>query len=95
VSDHTAHTLLATTDAMTWATEFCRIFKAQTITDVPQDVQGIVDEGTMLTWFANAIETGRNQGRRELCPHREMITLADGLEVCHDCGKLAERDYES
>tara|TARA_Y100000296_G_scaffold49760_1_gene57017 strand:- start:2949 stop:3125 length:177 start_codon:yes stop_codon:yes gene_type:complete len=43
------------TDAQTWAQEFCARFPGN-------------DEGTMLGWFANAIEAGRNAGtpvRRE------------------------------
>jgi hypothetical protein len=40
-----------TTDAMVWAQEFCRINPG-------------VELDTMLGWFANAIETGRNAGYR-------------------------------
>lgn len=34
-----------TTDAATWAAEFCRTFP------------GVMDEGTMIGWFANAMQT--------------------------------------
>lgn len=42
---------LHTTDARVWAREFCRLNTAS-------------DEGMMLGWFANAIETGRDAGMR-------------------------------
>lgn len=54
------HTLLGSTDASTWAAEFCRIFQGRTIGG--PIVTGEVDESVMVTWFANAIETGRNAG---------------------------------
>ena len=65
------HTLLATTDAMVWAQEFCRIFTGATIGSPPTGVNYSsghrwVDEGTMLTWFANAIETGRSAGQGQV-----------------------------
>jgi hypothetical protein len=49
--DPIAKKLLATTDAQVWA----EAFKGQ-FGDASPDVY------TMLTWFANAIETGRNAG---------------------------------
>ena len=76
--DSVGKILLATTDAAVWAHHF-------------KDQFGDVapDEYTMLTWFANALETGRGQGRKELCPHR-FHRLADDLWVCTDCGTLKE-----
>jgi hypothetical protein len=44
------HELLQTTDASVWAREFVKKFS-------------IADEGTMLAWFAGAIETGRDASR--------------------------------
>lgn len=41
-------------DAMKWAEQFCARFG----TDV-------TDEGLMLGWFANAIESGRNAGQKD------------------------------
>lgn len=65
------HTLLSTTDAMVWAEEFCRIFNGFRIMGgrVPGPggdplPDNTIDEGAMVGWFANAIETGVNQGRR-------------------------------
>lgn len=62
------HTLLATTDAWVWAEEFCRIFRGYTIINEDYAAEGggvperHVGEGTMIGWFANAIETGRDAG---------------------------------
>lgn len=85
-------TLTDTTDAMIWAEEFCRIFKGWTVTDVPQDVQGVVDQGGMVAWFASAIETGRNAGRKETCPHTEWYEVSEDMSLCNTCGlaKYAE-----
>ena len=46
-------TLLGTTDGMVWAEEFVRIFFGKVVGDE-------VNVGTMVAWFAPAIETGRN-----------------------------------
>jgi hypothetical protein len=43
---------METTDAVVWAAEFMKI--------APE-----VDEGAMIGWFANAIENGRDAGRKE------------------------------
>jgi len=60
----TEHTLLATTDAMVWAQEFCRIFAGATIVQdasANPHFEGVqVDEGTMVGWFANAMQTAVN-----------------------------------
>jgi len=45
--------LLETTDAQEWAQEFMRLFG---------DRRDEIDEGLMISWFANAIETGRRAG---------------------------------
>ncbi len=95
--DEVGKKLLATTDAEVWAAEFCRIFKGWTIVPeagatvpgVPTPT-GIVDEGGMLAWFASAIETGRNAGRKELCPHTDPIQLGDDIYCCRDCGFLMQ-----
>jgi hypothetical protein len=47
--------LLSTTDAQKWAQEFMRLFG---------DKRDEIDEGLMIAWFANAIETGRTAGER-------------------------------
>lgn len=68
----TDHYLLSTTNAQEWAAEFCRL-------------NPDMDEGLMISWFANAIETGRNFGRKELCPHRKASQY-DDLILCNACG---------
>ena len=80
-----------TTDAMAWAEEFCRIFDCFTIhrSDIEYaDSDRAVDEGTMVTWFANAIETGRSAGRKETCPHDDVFAVADDMSSCRKCGKV-------
>lgn len=60
--------LTDTTDAMMWAEEFCRIFTNYLIVPVnivvaedPENTK-VIGPGTMVGWFANAIETGRSAG---------------------------------
>jgi hypothetical protein len=47
--------ILSTTDAVVWAREFVKVAASGRVA---------VDEATMVGWFANAIETGRNAGIR-------------------------------
>jgi hypothetical protein len=54
MSDTTALDLSNTTDAQEWAQAFMGIFG---------DRRDDIDEGLMIAWFANAIETGREAGR--------------------------------
>jgi len=62
-----------TTDAALWAGEFVATFKGAAIGG-----HGLVDEATMLAWFANAIEAGRNAGRAQ---HHEIgVLVADNGE---------------
>jgi hypothetical protein len=77
----TEHTLLATDDAMVWAEEFCRIFKGWTI--MPQanatvpgipTPTGIVDEGGMVAWFANAMQVAVNQYERRKLHEKGELT---------------------
>jgi hypothetical protein len=43
---------------MVWAEEFCRIFDGYTVvTDEEVDSSQDVDPGTMVAWFANAMQT--------------------------------------
>ena len=84
------HTLLGTLDAMVWAEEFCRIFNFRTIRGDGAAGGGDVDPGTMVAWFANAIELGKSAGRKETCPHEDMIRLADDLMSCRTCGSVFE-----
>ena len=69
------HTLLGTSDAMVWAEEFCRIFRGWMIgprqvadlSTLPTPL-GVVDEGTMVGWFANAMQTALDQARIDYGP---------------------------
>jgi hypothetical protein len=56
------HTLMNTTDAMVWAEEFCRIFNGKVISMTEDD--GGVDAGTMVGWFANAMQVAINMKER-------------------------------
>lgn len=53
--------VLQTTDAAVWAEEWCRIARDIEASD---DGRQVIDEGWMIGWFANAIETGRSAGER-------------------------------
>jgi hypothetical protein len=55
----THHHLLDTTDAMVWAEEFCKQFDNWMVRTEDTSYPFRLDPGTMVAWFANAIETGR------------------------------------
>ena len=72
--------LLSTTDAVQWAAAFVHQFNGDSIGQT-------LDEVTLRTWFAVAIETGRTAGRRELCPHPSDRLFVEGdLRICRVCG---------
>ena len=49
------------TDAEKWAAEFCK--RAESTEAIKAGRYGLMpDEGTVLSWFANAIEAGRAAG---------------------------------
>jgi hypothetical protein len=81
--------LTETTDAMVWATEFCRIFKGFVIFPVEANVGGnTVDEGTMVGWFANAMQTALDlDGPQVVTAHVrdddtiELLDLEPGRDV--------------
>jgi len=55
---------MSTTDAVYWAETFTKRFGGKYITAYTADPEeGEVDFGTMVAWFANAIETGRKAGQ--------------------------------
>lgn len=56
--DDLTRQLHATTDAHVWARRFM-----ETQRDASAEGRSIIDEGTMIGWFANAIEVGRAHGR--------------------------------
>jgi hypothetical protein len=49
--------LMDSDDAMIWAQEFCRIFDGFIVGTVDQPDK-LIDEGTMVGWFANAMVKG-------------------------------------
>ena len=87
-SRRTEHTLLASTDAMVWAQEFCRIFTGYTVREsAPPSDQAVIDIGGMVAWFASALETGRDAGRREVCSHPYFHEVSEEMRLCTTCGQ--------
>lgn len=80
------------TDALKWAEEWHRVAKMVYERDGIRAILGTVDEspdlGWMIGWFANALQAGRYQGRRETCLHTDVFHLADDLTSCRTCGML-------
>jgi hypothetical protein len=68
------NTLLNTDDAMLWAQEFCRIFEGTVVSAVETD-EPSVDPGTMVGWFANAMQTAINQYERKKQRDAELIKV--------------------
>lgn len=58
-AEETEAVLRDSTDARVWAQEFVAMFHGREIGEGPLTV----DEGTMIGWFANAIENGKRAGR--------------------------------
>lgn len=85
--------LTDTTSAEVWAEEFCRIFDGRIITSIEGPPGPLadrsIDPGSMLAWFAGAIETGRNAGRKETCPHTTWHTVSEEMKLCTTCGLAA------
>jgi hypothetical protein len=85
-------TILETTDAMTWATEFCRIFHGYMVVKegTPESPLLTIDEGTMVSWFANAMAVAEREASQKFCPHPEdeRIELSETLTSCRGCGLL-------
>ena len=74
--NYTQHTLLGTADAMVWAEEFCRIFDGKTIrTEDINTFSDPVTVGTMVGWFANAMQTALNldKARRREVKEKELL----------------------
>jgi hypothetical protein len=76
-----AETLVAMgTDAAKWAAEFVHLRKTRDM-----------DEGAMISWFANAIEAGRSAGMKATCPHKDTSSYGDDpapLVLCNTCGAV-------
>jgi hypothetical protein len=65
------------TDAAKWAAEFVHLRKTRDM-----------DEGAMISWFANAIEAGRSAGMKATCPHGDVCDLSAGVSYCRTCGTV-------
>lgn len=63
--------LHATTDAQVWAKEFIGVASAKVAAG--ESVLDLLDEGWLIGWFANAIETGRGAGM-------DVVLINEGLE---------------
>lgn len=65
--------LHATTDAREWADEFIRTFNRALVINHEDNEpeRAYVTPGTMVTWFANAIEIGRTAGSEHPWPENE------------------------
>lgn len=83
MSDETTARLLATTDAQVWAKEW--VATAAAIVAKSGHWMDVLDEGWMIGWFANAIETGRGFANFGACPY--VVTDDEGTSYC----TLAER----
>lgn len=66
----TENELLNTTDARVWAKEFMLLFG---------ETKENIDEGLMIAWFANAIETGRSAGEHFAMVMSDSKDQLDGL----------------
>ena len=69
------------TDAQRWAGAF-EHFDYNHINNADRERGGF-----LIGWFANALEAGRTQGRRELCTHDRPVKLAADLTICGTCGQ--------
>lgn len=59
-----------TTDATVWADEFLKIYPVMKFA-----------RGTIISWFANAIETGRTAGIKDEREYSKTMNLESSLEV--------------
>lgn len=73
MTDTTASKLHATTDAAEWAKEFMERFGPG---------RSVADEGDLIAWFSNAIETGRTAGQSRAHAVRDaLLAAADGRDA--------------
>jgi len=86
---------MSTRDPLVWAEEFCRIFQGKTIGGPV--VQGDVDEGAMVTWFANAMQVAldlHNQEVDEAEPELDLIEMTPIEEADEEPPTLEEKFKE-
>src|SRR5260221_10913883 len=72
--------LLSTTDASVWAKEFRAVWSERKV----------MDEGWLISWFANAIETGRSTGLRQSLSQESVReeALEDAARVADDAAEF-------
>lgn len=73
--------LHSTTDARAWTKEWLKVLK--------RNPTMATDEGAMIGWFANAIETGRAAGRYN---HQMLPNTEHFVEAIREGAKLASED---
>jgi hypothetical protein len=71
MSDRPEYTLLGTDNASIWAEEFCRLFDTFVIVNDDGGGEHVVDPGTMIGWFANAMQTAVNMYERRALTAKE------------------------
>lgn len=85
--DGTVTKLMDTTDAAVWAREFCRLFDGWHVwADGPDNRPQILTEGTMIGWFANALEVGRSAGMKQGRHEGVLRSWSDDLGDYDDSG---------
>lgn len=77
--------LIDSTDAQLWAAEWCRIARE---IEAAGDDREVIDEGWMIGWFANALETGR----RSADP-RTVTVLA--IDHGHGTNVTVHKDHDA
>jgi hypothetical protein len=82
--------LVDTTDAALWAEEFIRLHSGKFIK--PNGQVGEIGEGLMITWFANAIETGR---RHPTPDGQANLGLATTMELMQEVMTRIAIDYNN
>lgn len=79
--------LLSTDDAAEWAREWVRVAREIEFGD---DERGVIDEGWMIGWFANAIETGRSHAK----PLLPTTSISDAELAVRHIHTARARTYE-
>jgi hypothetical protein len=86
--------LHATDDAMVWAEEFCRIFAGKRIITERHgghsDSKQHVDEGTMVGWFANAMQTAVDKAVDRIVDEMPYV-VTDRIRARYLLEQLRER----
>lgn len=79
--ERTQNTLLSTDDPMVWAEEFCRIFNGKMVKQGGPDTTDEINEGGMVAWFANAMQTALDIKARRAEIHEKEAPVGTVPEV--------------